>query len=178
MMYQSLQLPNLTLARKAAFRLYLLACVSDICPLRILRRTLLSYILGKRLEHVVIDGSVRITGVQNLRLGRNVSIHHYSFIIADGGITIGNDVSIGHQCSLLSTNHGFEDKTIPIKSQPVTGKPIIIADNVWLGANVTLLAGVVLGPGTVVAAGSVVTKSFDEGYVVIGGVPARILRRY
>jgi acetyltransferase-like isoleucine patch superfamily enzyme len=130
------------------------------------------------LKGLVIDGSVIISGYPNLVMGTDVSIHHHSYISAEGGLTIGNNVSIGHRCSILTTEHAYADKSTAIKFQPVIGKPVHISDNVWLGANVTILAGVSLEPGTVVAAGAVVTKSFEERNIVIGGVPARILKRY
>jgi acetyltransferase-like isoleucine patch superfamily enzyme len=52
---------------------------------------------------------------------------------------------------------------------------IVIENNVWVGANVTILDGVKIGENTIIAAGSVVTKSFD-GYNLIGGVPAKIIK--
>ncbi|MFD2498834.1 DapH/DapD/GlmU-related protein [Rhizorhabdus histidinilytica] len=64
----------------------------------------------------------------------------------------------------------------PIKEQPLIFQPVTIGDNVWIGSNVTILAGVEIGPRTVIAAGAVVRHSFPEGRVVIGGVPARILK--
>lgn len=53
---------------------------------------------------------------------------------------------------------------------------MIIEDDVWCGANVTILKGVTIGRGSVIAAGSVVTKSCPS-YSIIGGVPAKILKR-
>lgn len=55
------------------------------------------------------------------------------------------------------------------------GRPITIGDNCWIGGNVTIIGGVTLGDNVVVAAGATVTKSFGDN-VVIGGVPARVLR--
>ena len=55
-------------------------------------------------------------------------------------------------------------------------QPVVIEDDVWVGANVTILKGVTIGHGSVVAAGAVVTKSCPP-YSIIGGVPAKVLRR-
>ncbi len=52
--------------------------------------------------------------------------------------------------------------------------PVIIEDDVWLGANVVVLKGVTIGAGSIIAANSVVTKSIPPG-VVAGGTPARPL---
>ncbi|MEQ1824103.1 MAG: DapH/DapD/GlmU-related protein, partial [Fimbriimonadaceae bacterium] len=46
----------------------------------------------------------------------------------------------------------------------------------WIGMNAVVLPGVTLGDRTVVAAGAVVTKSFPEGWCIVAGVPAKLLR--
>ena len=54
--------------------------------------------------------------------------------------------------------------------------PIRIGNDVWIGANATVLPGVTIGDGAVVAAGAVVTRDV-EPLTVVGGVPARPLKR-
>lgn len=56
-----------------------------------------------------------------------------------------------------------------LKSEPVIG------NDVWIGANVTINRGVTIGDGVIVAAGSVVTSSIDA-YMIVGGVPAKIIK--
>lgn len=58
----------------------------------------------------------------------------------------------------------------------VYDQPVVIEDDVWVGANVTILKGVTIGHGSVVAAGAIVTKSCPP-YSIIGGVPAKVLRK-
>ena len=98
-----------------------------------------------------------------------------AFYGAAGGITLGNNVIVGNFVSFHSENHNFSDKGIPIRLQGVNHKGIVIGDNCWIGAKATILDGVHIGSGCVIAAGAVVTKSFPDN-VVIGGVPARIIK--
>ncbi|RIM07161.1 acyltransferase, partial [Staphylococcus cohnii] len=57
------------------------------------------------------------------------------------------------------------------------GKDVRLGKNCWLGMNSVILPGVSLGDNTIVGAGSIVTKSFDEGNVVIAGNPAKIVKQ-
>jgi len=163
--------------RKLGFRAYLLGMRLDGRIMRLWRRKALEIATGRALPGLYIGSDVRILDTENLVIGRNVSLHCWSFISAHGGLTIGDDVAIGHGCSILTTEHGFGDTAVAIKWQPITRHPVTISDDVWIGANVTILAGVTIGPRSIIAAGAVVTRSFPDGHVIIGGVPAREIRR-
>lgn len=164
------------LFRKLSFRLYLAASWFDGRLPRALRKLAIEGATGRKAAGLYIDASVRLSGVENLLLGRNVSMHYWSYFSAQGGLMIGNDVAIGHSCTILTTEHDVSDASLPIKEQPLIHRPVMIGDDVWIGCNVTILAGVSLGPRTVIAAGAVVKHSFPDGYVVIGGIPARVLK--
>lgn len=164
------------IVRKIGFRVYLIAMRFEGRIMRLLRRKALEIATGQPLPGFYIDADVRLSGVEYLVIGRNVSLHCWSFVSAEGGLTIGDDVAIGHGCSILTTEHGFDDPDAAIKSQPISGHPVVIGNDVWIGAKVTILAGVTIGPRTIVAAGAVVTRSFPDGHVIIGGVPAREIR--
>ncbi len=96
----------------------------------------------------------------------------FCYIDGRNGIRIGSNTWIGPRVSLISMNHDMSDFTRYLKSDP-----IVIGDNCWIAAGAIITAGVCLGAHTVVAAGAVVTKSFPEGNVLIGGIPARIIRQ-
>ena len=64
-----------------------------------------------------------------------------------------------------------------VVSKIVFTSPIKIGRHCWLGAQSVLLPQVVLGDYTIVGAGAVVTKSFEEGYCVIAGNPAKIIKK-
>ena len=88
------------------------------------------------------------------------------------GIELGKNFLFAPGVKLISSNHDIEDKSKVAKADP-----IIIGDNVWLGANVVILPSVKLGNNIVVGAGSVVTKSFTEDSIIIAGNPARIIKK-
>lgn len=92
-----------------------------------------------------------------------------------GGIEIGDDTIIGNYVSFHSENHNFQVRDIPIRLQGVNRKGIKIGQNCWIGAKATILDGTQIGNGCVIAAGAVVSGIFPDN-VVIGGVPARIIK--
>ena len=113
---------------------------------------------------------------KGISIGDGTGINAGAYFGGQGGITIGNNVIIGPGVKVFSENHNFSDPEILIKNQGVTRNEVIIGDNCWIGANVTILAGVTIGPNSVIAAGAVVNKSMP-GNVVIGGLPARIIKQ-
>lgn len=86
-------------------------------------------------------------------------------------ITLGRGTYIGPNVGIITANHDFDDLAVH-----EAGQDVIIGEACWLGMNSVILPGVVLGAKTIVAAGAVVTTSFPEGRVVIGGVPAKVLK--
>ena len=110
-----------------------------------------------------------------LKMGNNSAIGDYTHFGAAGGIEIGNDVIMGSYISFHSENHNFSDKSKLIREQGVTSKGIKLGNNIWVGAKVTFLDGCVVGNNSVVAAGAVVNNVFPDN-VVIGGVPAKIIK--
>ncbi len=93
-----------------------------------------------------------------------------------GGITMGDNVLIAAQAVIVCGNHDFEKIDTDTLDQAYFGRPIRIGDNVWIGAHTVILGGVTIGDHAVIAAGAVVNADV-EPYTVVGGVPARVLRR-
>lgn len=116
-----------------------------------------------------------LLGVSALHLGSRISIHPKCYIDATGGISIGDDVSIAHHATVLSTTHTWEITDVPIRDQPLSLAATRIASNVWIGAGARIMAGVTIGERAIVAAGAVVTRDVPSG-VIVGGVPARVIR--
>lgn len=126
-------------------------------------------------SRVVVSTSFNDIG-KGIRIGNNVGIGEFAYIGGAGGLRIGDDCIIGQYFSCHPENHFYGDPSQLIRHQGVSRKGIHIGQNCWLGSKVTILDGVSIGDGCVVAAGSVVTQSFPEN-VIIGGVPAKILKQ-
>jgi len=95
------------------------------------------------------------------------------YIQGMGGISIGDYTQIAANVGIISQNHDVTDTRIH-KSNAFPS--VEIGKYCWIGMNSVVLPDVKLGDFTVVGAGSVVTKSFVDGYCVIAGNPARIIK--
>lgn len=91
-------------------------------------------------------------------------------------IQVGDDVMIAAGCKFVDHDHGHSKADAPMSLQPVVKNPIIIEDNVWIGANSVILKGVHIGSGTIIGAGSVVCKNVPTGEIW-GGVPAKFIKK-
>ena len=92
-----------------------------------------------------------------------------------GPVTIGSHVNLAQGITVTALNHNFADPSRRIDEQGVSTKPVVIGDDVWIGANAVILPGVTIGHHCVVAAGAVVTKDLPP-YTLVGGVPAKIIK--
>lgn len=108
-------------------------------------------------------------------IGARSGISEGCYLGAKGLLTIGGDTDLGPGCIIVAENHGFQDRSRPIREQQVTRVGVSIESNCWIGAGVRVLDGVTIGTGSVVGAGAVVTRSIP-GYSIALGVPARVVR--
>lgn len=141
---------------------------------------LIRYILLKTIaksvgDNVVIYDNVYLHFPEKMEFGNNVSIHPMCHLEAHGELFIGNDVSIAHGTSILTTTHCYSDKDAPVKNQGFESRKTYIGNGVWIGAKATLLYGVNIGDNSIIGANSLVNKNIPE-YAVAGGVPAKILK--
>jgi len=105
-----------------------------------------------------------------------VEIGNYSGIGPNallGAVKMGDNVMMGPDVIILSRDHLFQSRIIPMRMQGAAeDKPVVICDDVWIGARAILLPGVHVGKGAIIGAGAVVTKNVPE-YAIVGGNPAR-----
>ncbi|MBS2964218.1 acyltransferase [Actinocrinis puniceicyclus] len=112
-----------------------------------------------------------------VRIGSGVVLGRGSHVIGHQSIDIGDDVYTGPYVYITDQNHGYCDPQVPIGKQWPVNAPVSIGAGSWLGTGAIILPGAVIGRNVVVAAGSVVRGCVPD-HCVVGGVPARILRRY
>lgn len=119
-------------------------------------------------------------GLYNLSVGDYTSIPKGSiFYCTEAPLTIGNRVTFGPRPTIITGDHRIDviGKYIQenVDKLPENDLPVLIEDDVWVGANVTILKGVTIGRGSVIAAGAVVSKSIPP-YSIAGGVPAKVIK--
>lgn len=119
-------------------------------------------------------------GLENLSLGNNVSIPRFAHIFCtDAPLIIGNNVIFGPAPTIVTGDHRIDVIGKPIflsyDKLPENDVPVIIEDDVWVGAHVTILKGVTIGRGSVIAAGSIVNRSILP-YCICGGVTCKFIK--
>lgn len=128
-------------------------------------------------DNVLIGPYVVFKGMENIEIGENVSIHEFCYIEGYGGLSIGNNVSIAHSSSILSSNHDYKEKLIPIKYQKLVLKKTLIKDNVWIGCGSRILAGSILNTGSIIAAGTVIRGTVNDNEIYGQGFGKIIKKR-
>lgn len=126
-------------------------------------------------QHSVVESYSCINNaVGDVVIGDHTRIGIHNTII--GPVTIGNHVNLAQGITVTALNHNFDDTTKRIDEQGIATKPVVISDDVWIGANAVILPGVTIGKHVVVAAGAVVTKDVPDN-TIVGGVPATIIKK-
>lgn len=137
------------------------------------RYQLLKSLLGKVGENVFISSPFRCDFGKYISIGNNFVGNYNLSILDEAPVTIGDNVFIGPNVSIITVIHAL---TIKERNDGImTCKPVTIGNNVWICANVTILPGVTIGDGAVIGAGSVVTKSIPDN-VLAAGNPCKVIR--
>lgn len=111
--------------------------------------------------------------LDRLQIGQGVAISAFVHIVANGGVSIGDNTIIASAVQITSSTHDYHIQ--PFRSQR-TDAPVTIGRNVWIGAAAVVLPGITVGDDSVIGAGSVVTQDVPPN-TVVAGAPARVVRR-
>lgn len=126
---------------------------------------------GRGVGYYPVHPTCTIANARKVYVGCNASIARPGcYIQGAGTVHFGDYVRLAPNVGILSANHDLYDQ------RKYNAAPIVIGDYSWIGMNSIVTAGVVLGPRTIVAAGAVVTKSFPDGFCILAGVPAKVVK--
>ena len=137
------------------------------------RQSLIKEIFASVGENVTIETPFNANWGLNTSLGKNFYSNFNMTLVDDADITIGDYVKFGPNCVLTTASHPIEPS---LRRQAYQfNRPIVIADNVWLGSNVVVFGGVSIGENSVIGAGSIVTKDVPANVVAYGN-PCKVIR--
>lgn len=127
---------------------------------------------GNRNVYWPVHWTSKVYNPENIQIGVDAYPGYMQgcYIQGKGGISIGNYTQVAPNVVIVSANHDLYD------SRKHTLAAVSIGSYCWIGAGAKIMPGVTLGDWTIVGAGAVVTKSFPDGYCVIGGVPAKVIK--
>jgi acetyltransferase-like isoleucine patch superfamily enzyme len=110
-----------------------------------------------------------------IHIGGNVSIAAGCDIsTGENGVIIGDDCLIGPHVVIVGNNYRYEKIDVPIRSQGMTSKGIVIGNNVWIGAGCCILDGSKIGDGVIISPNSVVSSRVPDNAIVQGN-PAKVI---
>lgn len=112
----------------------------------------------------------------DVRIGDRCYFNRGCYLVAHERLHIGAGCIVGQRVSIHDQDHRMTPLEMHPGDRGYDSAPVIIEDNVWIGAHAVILKGVHIGRGAVIAAGAVVTKDVPA-YALAGGVPARVIKQ-
>ncbi|YCA42452.1 acyltransferase [Bacillus sp. JZ8] len=114
-----------------------------------------------------------------IEIGKNCRLNEHVFLHGGGKIIIGDNVTFSAYSKVISWTYDTQNWRDNFINKDHIGLPIHIGEGAWIGAGAIILPGVnITGKGVIVAAGSVVNKDIKEDFVLVGGMPAKVLKKY
>ena len=124
-------------------------------------------------EHPTVHPGFHCDCGKNISVGDNFLANYNVVILDRGPVTIGNNVLIGPGVVISSVGHPISTKGR--RAHLARTNPVVIGDDVWIGANATIIPGVTVGNNVIIAAGAVVTEDVPDNCMV-AGVPAKFVK--
>ena len=112
-------------------------------------------------------------GGKHVHFGNAVYANFNLTLVDDGDIFVGDNVMFAPNVTVISATHPIHPGLR--RKQAQYNLPVVIRDNVWIGAGALILPGITIGENSVIGAGSVVTKDVPANVVAVGN-PCRVLR--
>ena len=122
-----------------------------------------------------LQGAIYLENGASLKIGNNVGMSSTRMWIHDS-VTIGDNVKVGACVLITDTDaHPLDYLARRTSNEGTKSAPIVIEDDVWVGAHSIILKGVTIGARSIIGAGSVVTKDIPDNVIAVGN-PCRVLR--
>lgn len=122
-----------------------------------------------------LQADVYVEPGATLTIGNNVGMSSTRLWIHESA-RIGNNVKIGGCVLITDTDvHPMDYMARRSSNEGTKSAPVVIEDDVWIGAHCIILKGVTIGARSVIGAGSVVTKSIPADCVAAGN-PCRVIK--
>lgn len=137
------------------------------------KNRLLKKILGRIGKNSWIEEPCHFSYGVNTYIGDNFYANFNLAVVDDGEVRIGDNVMFGPNITLSTTGHPIYEEYRRGGTQ--FSIPIVIGNDVWLGANIVILPGVTIGNNVVIGAGSVVTKDIPDNTLAYGN-PCQAVR--
>lgn len=139
-----------------------------------LRKMLCERIFKSAGKNIVIKHGAYFGDGENIIIGNNSQLGINCKVEND--LVIGDNVLMGPDIIIFSSEHEFKNLDIPIMFQGAKRKnPVIIGNDVWIGTRAVIMPGIKIGDHSIIGANAVVTKDIPA-YAIVGGVPAKILK--
>lgn len=142
--------------------------------IRAIRSKVASKLFDRSGRNINVEKGANFGTGKGIRIGDNSGLGINCKI--RGPIIIGDDVMMGPDVMIFTSNHETKDINIPMRLQGRTGdKRVEIGDDVWIGARVIILPGVKIGKGAILAANAIITKDVPD-YAIVAGNPAKVVK--
>ncbi len=133
-------------------------------------------------KHVFVGKGGQYTH-ENIHLGNHIFLApNVNFMCTRAKIYVGDHVMFATGSYVITGNHRidipgrFMDSITDEEKSPEDDQDVVFKGDNWIGVGAIILKGVTVGEGAVISAGAVVTKDVPP-YAVVGGVPAKVIRR-
>lgn len=158
---------------------YNLTCDDD----QLERQAIIDHLFPDHAENIYIQGPLQVDYGKFTHIGKNFYANFNLTILDSCPVTIGDNVMIGPNTSLVTPLHPLlaQQRNARLQADGKVadieyGAPITIGNDCWLASNVTICPGVTIGNNCVIGAGSVVTKNIPDNSLVLG-VPGKVVRK-
>lgn len=125
-------------------------------------------------ENVIFKAGGTIYHPENITIENHVRIGDNCFIMAIGGVKIGEGTIVSRNVCIHSGNHDYKSVNQIPYDKTYDKRNVVIGKGVWIGQNVNILPGVHIGDGAIIAMGTTVIKNVEPGQI-IGGMGQRVI---